>query len=103
MLAADGDFARKHPISAKRALRAMIREEDLCATDLARASQILGLTPQRDCVLQMMKELPYSRWREYDPADAMRYYALRLREAGLVKAPPQKILSDGTDRRFSTS
>ena len=30
----------------------------------------------------------------------MRFYALRLREAGLIKATPQKILADGTDWRF---
>ena len=56
--------------------------------------------PQRDYVLQMMKELPYSRWREFDPADTLRYYALRLREAGMIKASPQKILADATDWRF---
>ena len=30
----------------------------------------------------------------------MRFYALRLREAGLIKATPQKILADGTDWRL---
>ena len=30
----------------------------------------------------------------------MRFYALRLRKAGLIKATPQKILADGTDWRF---
>ena len=30
----------------------------------------------------------------------MRFYALRLREAGLIKSTPQKIISDGTDWRF---
>jgi NitT/TauT family transport system substrate-binding protein len=103
LLAARRDFARTHPGATKRVLRAMIRAENLCATEPGRATQILvdrGLVTQRDYVLQMMKELPYSRWREYDPADALRYYALRLREAGLVKATPQKILADGTDWRF---
>ena len=103
LLAARRDFVRKHPGATKRVLRAMIRAAELCATDPGRATQILadrGLAPQRDYVLQMMKELPYSRWREYDPADTLRYYALRLHEAGLVKATPQKILADGTDWRF---
>ena len=27
----------------------------------------------------------------------MRFYALRLREAGMVKSPPQKLSSQGTD------
>jgi NitT/TauT family transport system substrate-binding protein len=30
----------------------------------------------------------------------MRFYALRLREVGLVKASPQKIIAEGTDWRF---
>jgi len=30
----------------------------------------------------------------------VRFYALRLREAGLIKATPQKILADGTDWRL---
>ena len=29
----------------------------------------------------------------------MRFYALRLREAGMVKSPPQKLVSQGTDWR----
>ena len=64
---------------------------NFCATDQARATQIRGLAPQRDYVRQMMRELPYSRWLRYD--------SLRLPEAGLVKASPQKILSGGTDWR----
>jgi NitT/TauT family transport system substrate-binding protein len=103
LLAANREFVRKHPVATKRALRAMIRAENLCVTDPGRSTQILvdrGLVTKRDYVVQMMKELPYSRWREYDAADSLRYYSLRLREAGLVKASPQKILADGTDWRF---
>ena len=29
-----------------------------------------------------MKEVPYGKWREYDPEDTVRFYALRLHEAG---------------------
>jgi NitT/TauT family transport system substrate-binding protein len=38
--------------------------------------------------------------REYDPADTMRFYALRLHEAGMIKTSPQKILARSTDWRF---
>ena len=38
--------------------------------------------------------------REYDPADTIRFYALRLREAGMIKSSPQKILAENTDWRF---
>jgi NitT/TauT family transport system substrate-binding protein len=30
----------------------------------------------------------------------MRFYALRLHEAGLIKSTPQRILAQGTDWRF---
>jgi hypothetical protein len=36
----------------------------------------------------------------YDPEDTIRFYALRLREAGIIKSKPQKIIADGTDWRF---
>jgi len=39
-------------------------------------------------------------WREYDPEDTVRFYALRLRELGMIKSSPQKIIADGTDWRF---
>ena len=49
---------------------------------------------------QMMKDIPYDRWRDYDPEDTVRFYALRLREAGMIKSSPQKIIAQGTDWRF---
>ena len=32
--------------------------------------------------------------------DTLRFYALRLHEAGMIKSSPQKIIADGTDWRF---
>ena len=48
----------------------------------------------------MLKDLPYNRWRELDPSDAVRFYALRLHEFGLIKSDPKKIIAQGTDWRF---
>src|SRR4029077_8453146 len=59
-----------------------------------------GFTPRYDNALQTMNEVPYDKWREYDPEDTIRYYALRLHEVGFIKATPQKIIADGTDWRF---
>nr|MDP9179927.1 ABC transporter substrate-binding protein [Gemmatimonadota bacterium] len=50
--------------------------------------------------LQALTEVPYGVWREYDPEDSMRFYALRLHEAGMIKASPQKIIAAGTDWRL---
>lgn len=44
-------------------------------------------------------ELPY-KWREYDADATARFYARRLKEAGLLKSSLQKIIADGTDWRF---
>ena len=47
-----------------------------------------------------MKDIPYGRWREYNPEDAVRFYALRLHEAGMIESSPQKIIAQGTDWRL---
>ena len=44
--------------------------------------------------------LPYDRWREYDAEDTIRFWTLRMREAGFIKSSPQKIITDGTDWHF---
>jgi NitT/TauT family transport system substrate-binding protein len=50
--------------------------------------------------VQTLRDIPYRRWREYDSADSLRFYALRLQEAGLITSNPQKLLAAGTDWRF---
>jgi NitT/TauT family transport system substrate-binding protein len=47
-----------------------------------------------------MKDVPYARWRDYDAEDTLRFYALRLHEAGMIRSSPQKIIATGTDWRF---
>src|SRR5437588_842370 len=58
------------------------------------------LAPRYEYALQTLREIPYGRWRQYDGEDALRFYALRLHEAGLIKSSPQQILAQGTDWRF---
>ena len=97
------DFVQKHPVATKRALRAILKAADLCAQDPERAARVLvdrKSTPRFDYALQAMQEIPYNRWREYDPEDTVRFYALRLHEAGMIKSSPQKIIAEGTDWRF---
>jgi hypothetical protein len=59
-----------------------------------------GFTPRLDYAVQTLADVPYNRWRDYDPEDTIRFYALRLREAGMLKSSPAKIVADGTDWRF---
>jgi NitT/TauT family transport system substrate-binding protein len=97
------DFIRAHPVATKRALRAILKTADLCAAEPALAAQGLidaGFTPRYDYALQTLTELPYGVWREYDPEDSMRFYALRLHEVGMITSSPNALLADGTDWRF---
>ena len=103
MLTGNRDFVRRHPIATKRVLRAILRATDYCATDPAGAARRIvdaGFTPRYDHAFQTLKEVPYNKWRDYDPEDTIRFYALRLREAGMIKSSPNKIISDATDWRF---
>jgi NitT/TauT family transport system substrate-binding protein len=103
LVAGNRDFVRKHPVATKRALRAILKAADICALEPERAARFLvekGFTPRYDYALQTMQEVPYRKWREYDPEDTVRFYALRLHEAGMIKSSPQKIMAQGTDWRF---
>jgi NitT/TauT family transport system substrate-binding protein len=103
MLSVNRDYVRNYPVATKRALRAILKATDLCATDPARATgQIVdrGFTPRYDYALQTLSENFYDKSREYDAEDTLRFYALRLHEARLIRSTPQKIIAEGTDWRF---
>jgi len=97
------EFVHKHPVATKRALRAILKATDICALEPERAARLIverGFTPRYDYALQTMQELPYNRWREYNPEDTVRFYALRLHEAGMITSSPEKIIAQGTNWRF---
>jgi NitT/TauT family transport system substrate-binding protein len=84
-------------------MRAILKAADLCASQPERAARMLvdrGFAPRYDYALQTLNDVPYDRWREYDPEDTIRYYALRLYELGIIKSTPQKIIAESTDWRF---
>jgi NitT/TauT family transport system substrate-binding protein len=103
MLVTSTQFARKYPVATRRALRAILRAVDLCASDPRRAAQLMvdgGFAARYDYALQALSEIRYDVWRDLDPEDSLRFYALRLHEAGLIKANPQKLIAEHTDWRF---
>ena len=94
---------QKYPVATKRVLRAILKATDFCAGEPERAARRLvdgGFTARYNYALQTMRDVPYDKWREYEPEDTLRYYALRLHELGFVRSTPQKIIADGTDWRF---
>ena len=103
MLAGNPEFVRRHPVATKRAMRAILKATDLCGSDPGSAARLLvdgGFTPRYDYAVQTLKDVRYDVWREYDAEDAIRFYALRMREAGFIKLTPQKIIAEHTDWRF---
>ena len=103
MLAGNNDYVRKYPVATKRVVRAVLKAADLCATEPAVVARRLvdrGFTDRYGDALQMLNDLPYDKLREYDAEDTVRFYALRLYEAGMIKADPKKIIADTTDWRF---
>jgi NitT/TauT family transport system substrate-binding protein len=103
MLATGTEFARKYPVATKRVLRAILKAADLCVSQPKRVAQLLvdqGYTKRYDYALQALSEIRYDVWREYDPEDTLRFYALRLHEAGLIQSSPNKLIAEHTDWRF---
>jgi NitT/TauT family transport system substrate-binding protein len=103
LLAGNTEFIDQHPIATKRVVRAILKATDLCVTEPMRIAQRLvegGFTDQYEYALQSLTDVPYRSWREYDPEDTIRFYALRLHEAGMITSNPKQIIAEGTDWHF---
>jgi NitT/TauT family transport system substrate-binding protein len=96
-------FVQQYPVATKRVLRAILKAADLCTSGPERAARFLvekGYTTHYDYARETMQDVVYRQWREYDPEDTVRFYALRMQEAGMITNTPQKIIAQGTDWRF---
>ena len=103
MVAAHRDFASRYPIATKRALRAYLKAADICTREPEWVAHYLvskGYEPKYEIGLEVLRSLPYNRWREVDPEDTLRFHALRLHEVGMIKTSPHKLIERGTDWRF---
>lgn len=103
MLAVNAVYAEKHPAATKRVVRAILKSADICSAEPERVARLLvdeGRIEQYDYALQSLRELPYANWRDFDPEDTIRFFSLRLHEAGIVKSSPQQIIANGTDWRL---
>jgi NitT/TauT family transport system substrate-binding protein len=96
-------FVNQYPIATKRLLRAVLKANDLCQAAPDRAARHLiarGFSDHYGAALETLSEIPYGAWRDYDPEDALRFFALRLHQVGMISATPNELLEVGTDWRF---
>lgn len=102
-VSAHREFVRRHPVAAKRAVRAILKAADVCAAEPERSARFLverGYTSHYEYAAQALKEIPYRHWRDYSAEDSVRFWSLRLHETGFIKSSPNRILAEGTDWRF---
>jgi NitT/TauT family transport system substrate-binding protein len=103
MLAANSAYVEANPIATRRVVRAILKATDICLRQPELVAQKLvdgGFTPRYDYALQALNEVPYGVWRDYDPTDTVRFYALRLHEAGMIRSTPNSLIQAHTDWRF---
>ncbi len=108
MIVGHSDFIKKNPIATRRALRALLKSNDICASQPEFAARTLVDKKVRKAsefkyIMQAMKEIPYGKWREYNPEDTIRFYALRLRDVGMIKTPPKRFIERHCDWSFLNS
>lgn len=99
------EYLTKNPVATKRALRALLKATDIVAASPERGAQAmkdLGFVPDAlyAATLAELRQIRWDVWRTYDPADTLRFYALRLKESGLIRGTPEQIVSRGSDFAF---
>jgi NitT/TauT family transport system substrate-binding protein len=105
MLVANPAYVQNYPIATKRVIRALLKAAEICTSEPQRAVRILTekkyvTDAQYDAAIEALEEIPYRAWRDYDPEDSVRFFALRLHEAGWIKSTPQEIIAKTADWSF---
>jgi NitT/TauT family transport system substrate-binding protein len=103
MLAGRAEYVRQYPIATKRVLRALLKAVDLCVSEpelVARRMVDGGFAASYDHARRTLSDARFDRWREFDPEDTLRFFALRMYEVGMIKSTPQQIIAGGTDWSF---
>jgi NitT/TauT family transport system substrate-binding protein len=107
MVGGQSYFIKKNPIATKRALRAILKANDIVARNPGLATRTLIEKKVRSeseyrSTLRALTDIPYGRWREYNPEDTVRFYALRMRDIGMIESNPQQFINRHADWRFMT-
>lgn len=111
MFVGDRDWARQNPVATKRVTRAVLRAADATTRDRSRAARAGVVAPGRPWSLlqpgdlseadigETIAMLSYD-WRELDPEETLRFFALRLGDVKVCKSTPQQIIANGSDFGF---
>ena len=103
VISGNRDYVNQYPVATKRALRAILKATDLCARDpelAARAMVATGFPTEYERAVKVFSEIPYAPWRDYDPEDTLRFFALRMHKLGLIKKSPEVLVEEIADWRF---
>lgn len=103
--AVNTDYMQKYPVATRRALRALLKAIDVCVAEPERAARLVvqaGVSDKYEYVLQAVREIGYRNWRTYDSEDTIRFWALRLREAGMISVSPRKVIEEHCNWRYVT-
>jgi NitT/TauT family transport system substrate-binding protein len=103
LLVGNRSFVQKHPVATKRAMRAIFKANEICATQPERAAKFLterGFASRYEHAIQTLREIPYAKLLTHDPQSTLRFYALRLRDVGMIKSNPNTLVAKAGDWRF---
>jgi NitT/TauT family transport system substrate-binding protein len=103
MMYGNAAWVRDHPAATKRFLRAIYKAADFCTAEPASAARQLvdqGFAEIYDDALQTIEDITYDRWHDFDSEDTVRFYGLRLHEAGMIQSSPNALIDEGSDWRF---
>jgi NitT/TauT family transport system substrate-binding protein len=102
LLVTNRDWAKTNPVALKRATRAFLRGVDAGNRDRrAAAKSAIDQGTYKDPITEqilydVIKDESFD-WRDYDPEETIRFFALRLADAKLIKKTPQQIIAEGAD------
>jgi NitT/TauT family transport system substrate-binding protein len=107
LLIANGEWTRQNPVATKRFTRAVLRAADATGKDRPAAARAgIGASirnllaqrnaPEEEILIDTTAMVSYD-WREFDPEETLRFFALRLGEVKLIKSTPQQIIAQGSD------
>jgi len=100
-IVANREWAHRNPIATKRITRALLRATDAAAKDAPRAAReaapMLGL--EESIVAETMAMCAYN-WRDLEPEDTLRFFALWLAAAKLIRNTPQQLIALGADFQY---